>query len=199
MNSLVRYAKVVTSFRGLRRAMHSWRTCPNCNQQFDLDLALRLSGWSKLAPSNFGIRCPNCKMILAARQRGGFAAFWAVLAVVFAIEMLAIATGHLTRTSVALIGLGLGVFALLMQRWRLRSLIELGLPPPGVELREVLPSAKEYAYLEGKDGRDKAFRFDPATTADPGPEWVCSNCKQPNPASFDLCWKCNHGRAARTR
>ena len=91
------------------------------------------------------------------------------------------------------------MFALFMQRWRFRSLIELGLPPPGVELREVLPSAKEYAYFEGKDGRDKAFSFDLATTEDPGPEWICSNCKQPNPTSFDLCWKCNHRRAARRR
>jgi hypothetical protein len=198
MNSLVQYAKVVTSFKGLRRAMRSWRTCPNCNQQIDLALALRLSGWSKLVPSNFGIRCPNCRMVLAARQRGGFWIFWAVLAVVFVIEVVGIATGHVTRTSIGLVGLVLGVFALFMGRWRLKSLIELGLPPPGVELREVHPSARDYAYLEDKDGRDKAFQFDTTTKVEPGPEWICSNCKQPNPASFDLCWKCNHGRAGRT-
>ncbi len=198
MNPRVKFAKVVTAFERLRRTMHYWRTCPNCKQQIDLESAIRRSGWSKLAPSNCGIRCPNCKMILAARQRGGYAAVWAVLAVVFAIEFLAIKTGHLTRTGMGLIGLGLLVFILFMQRWRLRSLIQLSLPPSGVDLREVLPSAKTYAYIEGKDGRDKAFRFDSATTEDPGPEWICSNCKHPNPASFELCWKCNHGRSART-
>jgi hypothetical protein len=137
-------------------------------------------------------------MILAARQRAGFGAAWVVLIVVFAMGVLGIATGHLTNTGAALLGLGFAVFAFFMQRWRLRSLIELGLPPPGVELREVQPSSKDYAYLEGKLRRDKSFRFDLATTETPGPEWICSNCKQSNPASFDLCWKCNHRRDALT-
>ena len=196
---MVHYLKIGTAFRNLRRAMRCWRTCPNCNQDIDIQLALRLSGWSKLAPPRFGIRCPNCKEILAARQRRGFAAFWIVFAVVFAVQMLGIWTGHLARAGILLTTLGLGVFAVFMQRWRLKSLIELSLPPPDVELREVLPSAREYAYLEGKSGRTKPFQFDPSTTEDPGPEWICSNCKQPNPASFDLCWKCNHRGAARTK
>jgi hypothetical protein len=196
MNPMVGYSKVVTSFRNFRSATRCWRTCPNCNQQIDIQLALRLSGWSKLASPKFGIRCPNCKKILAARQQGGIAAFWIVFAVVFAMEMLGIVTGHLARAGMFLSTLGLGVFAVFMQRWRLRSLIELSLPPPGVELREMLPSAREYAYLEGKSGPTKAFQFDPATTEEPGPEWICSKCRQPNPASFDLCWKCNHQRAA---
>jgi hypothetical protein len=188
--------KVVTSFRNLRRAMRCWRTCPNCNQQIDIGSAVGLSGWSKFASPNYGIRCPNCKKILAAGQQGGFAAFWIVFSVVFALEIIGIATGHLTRAGMLLATLGLGVFQVFMQRWRLKSLIELSLPPPGVELREVVPTARTYAYLEGKRGRTKAFQFDPATTEDPGPEWICSNCKQPNPASFEFCWKCNHRRAA---
>jgi hypothetical protein len=113
MNLLHKYADFVASLQ------FRWRktllaNLPNCNQQIDLALALRLSGWSKWAPSNFGVRCPNCKMILAARQHGGFAAFWAVLAVVSAIEVLAIVTGHLTRTNMARISLALGLFALFM-------------------------------------------------------------------------------------
>jgi hypothetical protein len=198
MNSLVQYAKVLTSFKGLRRAMRISRTCPNCNQQFDLALALHLSGWSNLAPSHFGVRCPNCKMVLAAHQRGGFWIFWVVLAVVLVIQVVGIATGQVTRTSTGLVGLVLGVFAIIVGRWRLQSLIELGLPPPGVALREVHSSARDYAYLEDKDGRERAFQFDSTTNVESGPEWICSNCKEPNPAAFDLCWKCNHGRAART-
>jgi hypothetical protein len=198
MHSRVKYAKAVSAFQNVYRDMRNWRTCPNCHQRIDLDSALGVSGWSKLAPSNCGVRCPNCKKVLAARQRRGFAVFWAVLAVVTAIVMLGRATGRLSVISVALIELGLLVFVWFMRRWRVRSLIELSLPPPGVELREVRPSSKEYAYLEGKDGRDQAFRFDPAAKADQRPEWICGNCKQPNPASFDLCWKCNHGRPGRT-
>ncbi len=191
MNLLSRYARVFTPLR-------IWRACPNCQRQFDIGLAVSRSSWSSLAPSSCGVRCPTCKMVLAAHQRRGFAAFWIVFAVVFAMEMLCIVTGHLARAGMLLTTLGLGVFAVFMQRWRLKSLIELSLPPPGVELREVLPSAREYAYLEGKSGRTKAWQFDPATTEEPGPEWICSNCWQPNPASFDLCWKCNHQRASRT-
>jgi hypothetical protein len=100
---------------------------------------------------------------------------------------------------VGLISLGLLVFAFFVGRWRLRSLIELSLPPPGVQLRELLPSAREYAYLEGKDGRDNVFLPDPTATEGQLPEWTCPNCKQPNPGSFDLCWKCQHGRPGRTR
>jgi hypothetical protein len=204
MNLLLKYAKVFTSLPNFRGASPSWRTCPNCHQPTDLELALRLSSWSKLAPSNCGVRCPNCKMILAARQRGGFGAFWVVVVAAFAtMVMIGQTTRQFSRTSVLLIEspfvVLLMVLALFMERWRLRSLIELSLPPPGVELREVHPSAKDYAYLEGRDERDKVFQFDAATTAVPGPEWICSNCKQSNPASFDLCWKCNHGRTVRTR
>lgn len=173
--------------------MHYWRTCPNCRQRIDLDLALGLSGWSKLAPLNCGIRCPNCKVILAARQRPGIAVFWAALGVVLTLMLVGQETGRLSRTGVGLIGLCLLVFALFVRRWRLRSIV-LSVPPPGVKLREVTPSAREYAYIEGKDGRDKVFVPDPTTTEDQLPEWTCANCKQLNPASFDVCWKCNHGR-----
>ncbi len=24
----------------------------------------------------------------------------------------------------------------------------------------------------------------------PAPEWICSECKEPNDGSFDFCWKC---------
>jgi hypothetical protein len=195
---MIRYPKVFTSFRKLRRAMQCWRICPNCNQQIDIALALRLSGWSKLASPKFGIRCPNCKTILAVRQRRGFAAFWIVFAIVFPMELLGIWTGHVTRAGMLLTALGLGLLGACMQRWRLRSLIELSLPPPGVELREVFPTTREYAYLEGKSGRTKPFQFHTAIPENLGPEWSCSNCKQLNPASFDVCWKCNHRRATRT-
>ena len=193
MNPLVKHAKVVTLFQKFYRDTRYSRTCPNCHQPIDLDFAPGVSGWSKWAPSNCGVRCPSCKKILAARQRGGFAILWAVLAVVTAICLLGETTGRLSRISIALIELGFLLFAWFMRQWRVRSLIELSLPPPGVELREVRPSSKEYAYLEGKDGRDQAFRFDPAMKEDERPDWICGNCKQPNPASFDLCWKCNHG------
>jgi hypothetical protein len=194
MNPLVKYAKIVNLFQNRYLDKRNWRTCPTCQQRIDVDFALSVSGWSKLAPSNCGVRCPNCKKVLAARQRGGFAFFWAVLAVAGSIMLLGQTTGRLSRTSVALIGLALLVFAWFMRRWRVRSLIELSLPPPGVELREVRPSLKEYAYLEGKEERNKAFRFDLVSKEDGRPDWICANCKQLNPASFDLCWKCNHGR-----
>jgi hypothetical protein len=189
----------VTSLPNFRGAKTYSRTCPNCYQPIDLELALRLSSWSKSAPSNCGVRCPKCKIILAARQRGGFGAFWVVLAVAFATIMIGQTTRRLSRTSVLLIELALVVLALFMQRWRLRSLIELSLPPPGVELREVHPSAKDYAYLEGRNGRDQELRFDPAMTEDLRPEWICANCEQSNPASFDFSWKCNHRQLGRTK
>jgi hypothetical protein len=190
MNFLVKSARVVTPFR-------IWRTCPDCQQQIDIELALRLSSWSKLAPSNCGVRCPTCKMVLAAHQRRGFAVFWVVFAIAFVF--LGIKTGLLTRVSVMPIVLGMAIFAALMNRWKLRSLIALSVPPPGVELREVHPSAKDYAYLEGKNGRDQELRFDTAMTEDSRPEWICANCEQSNPASFDLCWKCNHRRPGRKK
>ncbi len=198
MNPLIHYDKAVEAFSGLRRAMHHWRACPNCHQEIDLALALRVSGWSKLAPSNCGVRCPNCKRVLAVRQRAGFAVFWVVPAVVFAILLVGQHSGHLSRNSVACIGAALAIFAFLMGQWRVRSLIEICLPPAGVELREVRPSSREYAYLEGKDGRDQAFQFGPDSNADQRPEWICPNCNQANPGLFDLCWKCNHGRPGRT-
>ena len=194
-NSLVRG---INSFNRLRRAMHCWRTCPNCRQQIDLEFAVRHSGWSRLASPIFGIRCPKCKVILSVRQRRGFIIFWAVLASVFAIEMLGIKTGNLTHMDALVIAVGLGVFSWLMQRWKFQSLIELNRPPQGVTLREVTPSAKDYAFLEGKNGRDNAFRVDPAAHKNPGCDWICANCNQANPASFELCWKCNHRKPIRT-
>ena len=174
--------------------MHIWRTCPNCRQSIDLNSALGLSAWSKWAPRNCGIRCPNCKVILAARQRPGFAVFWVVLAVVFAVILLGQRAGRLSRTGVGFLEMGLVVLALVARWWKVRSLIQLSLPPRGVELREVMPSKREYAYLEGKDRRDRTFQPDPSAGEDRGPEWTCPNCNQPNPAFFDLCWNCNHGR-----
>ena len=174
--------------------MHIWRTCPNCRQSIDLNLALGLSAWSKWAPRNCGVRCPNCKIILAARQRRGFAVFWVVLAVVSAVILLGQRTGRLSRTGVGFLELGLVVFALIARWWKVRSLIELSLPPPGVGLREVLPSKREYAYLEDKGRRERTFQADPAASEDHTSEWTCPNCNQPNPSSFNMCWKCNHGR-----
>jgi hypothetical protein len=176
-----------------------WRTCPNCQQQIDIELALRLSSWSSLAPSNYGIRCPTCKMVLAAHQRADSAAFWVVFVIVFAFVFLGIKTNHLTRIGVLPIVVGMGIFALLMNRWKLRALIELSVPPPGVVLREVHPSANDYAHLEGKNGREQELRLDTAVTEDSRPEWICSNCEQSNPASFELCWKCNHSQPSRTK
>lgn len=179
-------------------ALQRRRTCPNCHQLFDLDAALGFSGWSKLAPSNCGVRCPNCQIILAVRQRPGLAIFWGVLFVVSAILLTGQVNDWFSRTEVAVMQLGLVVFALLMFRWKVRSLIELRVPPPGVDLREVTPSAREYRYLEGKDGQGDAFQPDPTAREDQLPEWTCPNCAQANPASFDLCWKCNHRRPVRT-
>jgi hypothetical protein len=170
-----------------------WQTCPNCRQRIDLDLALGYSGWSKLAPLDCGIRCPNCKMILAARQRPGLALLWAIMATVLALMFFGQEAGRLSRTAIGVMGFGLMIIALFIRRWRLRS-IELSVPPPGVKLREVTPSAREYAYREGRHRRDKAFEPDPTRTGEELPEWVCPNCKQSNPSGFDVCWKCNHGR-----
>ena len=128
------------------------------------------------------------------RQRPGFAAFWAVLIIVGAIMLIGELTGRLSRASAGFITLGLLGFAVFMRRWRVGSLIELSVPSPGTHLREVLPSAREYAYLEGKDGRDKVFQPDPTATESQLPEWTCSNCGQSNPGSLGSCWKCNHGR-----
>jgi hypothetical protein len=173
--------------------MHYSRTCPNCRQRIDLDLAVRFSGWSKLAPPNFGIRCPNCKVVLAARQRPGLAVFWVVFGIVLTVMLLGQQTGRWTRTSLGLLGLCLFVLALSIRWWRLRS-IELSVPPAGLKLGEVTPSTREYAYLENKDDREKVFMPDPNTTENQPSEWTCLNCNQPNPASFGVCWKCNHGR-----
>jgi hypothetical protein len=185
MKPLLKRAKVGKSFL-------IWRTCPNCHQQFDIESALHLSGWSSLAPSNFGVRCPICKMVLAAHQRKGFGAFWAVFAIVFTFAFVGIMTKHLTRVTVLPIVVGMAIFAVLMSRWKIRSLIELSVPPSGVVLREVHSSAKDYAYLEGKDGRERELRIETPVAEDSRPEWICSNCKQSNPGSFDVCWKCNH-------
>ncbi len=189
MKLLPRLAKVGNSSQ-------IWRSCPNCHQQFDIGPALHRSGWSTLASSRFGVRCPICKMVLAAHQRRGFAAFWFVFVVVFTSVFAGIATKHLARVTMLPIAVAMAIFAVLMNRWKLRTLIELSVPPPGVALREVYPSAKEYAYLEGKAERGREFRIEASEAEDSRPEWICSNCKQPNPSSFDVCWKCNHRRPA---
>ena len=195
MKPLLKRAKVGKSFR-------IWRPCPNCHQQFDIESAVYRSGWSTFAPSSCGVRCPICKMVLAAHQRKGFAIFWAVFAIVFTCVFAGILTKQFTRTTARLIviafGIAMGIFAVLMKRWRMRSLIELSVPPSGVVLREVHPSAKDYADLEGKGGREREIRIETPVAEDSGPEWICSNCNQPNPASFDVCWKCNHRHPGRT-
>jgi hypothetical protein len=125
-----------------------WRTCPNCQQQIDIELALRLSSWSNLAPSNYGIRCPTCKMVLAAHQRAGSAAFWVVFAIVFAFIFLGIKTNQLTRIGVLPIVVGMGIFALLMNRWKLRSLIELTVPPPTTPTSKArMGASKSYGLI----------------------------------------------------
>ena len=52
---------------------------PNCQQEIDIELALRLSSWTKLASSIHGVRCPTCKMVLATRQRKGYVVFGSFL------------------------------------------------------------------------------------------------------------------------
>jgi hypothetical protein len=192
MSLLHKRAKAVTPFR-------IWRTCPNCHQQFDIESALHLSEWSTLAPSNCGVRCPTCKLVLAAHQRRGFAVFWAAFAIVFAFVFVGIKTHQLTRITVVPIVVGMGIFAFFMNRWKLRSLIELSVPPRGVVLREVHPSAKDYAYLEGKNGREQELRIEKSVTEDSRPEWICSHCEQSNPASFYVCWKCDHRQPGRAK
>ena len=89
---------------------------------------------------------------------------------VFALVFFGIKTSQLTRVSMLPIAVGMGIFAFLMNQWKLRSLIELLVPPPGVVLREVHPRAKDYAYLEGKKGGEHQLRFDTAMPEDSRPE-----------------------------
>jgi hypothetical protein len=104
-----------------------------------------------------------------------------------------------TRITVVPIVVGMGIFAFFMNRWKLRSLIELSVPPRGMVLREVHPSAKDYAYLEGKNGREQELRIEKSVTEDSRPEWICSHCEQSNPASFYVCWKCDHRQPGRAK
>ena len=37
-----------------------------------------------------------------------------------------------------------------------------------------------------------ALRRQQLATADPsGPDWICPNCREPNPPTFQLCWNCH--------
>jgi hypothetical protein len=38
----------------------------------------------------------------------------------------------------------------------------------------------------------------PADTHSTRPDWRCPACREKNPGTFDICWKCAHGRAPET-
>jgi len=176
--------------------MATTRICPNCQQPFDLAAAIRMSGWSRTAPVSCGIRCPTCKRVLSAHDVRGLAARslpWILVAFCLA-ALFGIATGHLPRAALLLIGPAFIAAISVHGRWTLRRMVLLEIPPPGVVLREVFPSAREYAYLEGKEDPGLGFQPDDEAMTDPSPDWTCSNCAQANPSALARCWKCNHGR-----
>lgn len=161
--------------------------CPNCQQPIDVDRAAGMSGWSRVAPVAFGIRCPKCKKILAASQRSDWFR-WVVLFLGFGFVSVGRIGGHLSEPVALLL---VAVLGLLVLRWR-HPAIRLSQPPAGVALREVTPSEREYAYLEGRDDRASEFRPAIPTAETDSADCTCINCRQPNPASFEACWKCNH-------
>lgn len=161
--------------------------CPNCHRPIDIDRAAAMSGWSRFAPVTFGVRCPKCKKILAASQRSDWFR-WVVLFLGFGLVFAGQLGGQLQKPVALLVVAALGILVI----WWRPPTITLRQPPAGIALREITPSAREYAYLEGRDDRASEFRPDMTTAETGSADWTCANCRQPNPGSFDYCWKCNH-------
>ena len=163
------------------------QNCPNCHQLIDVGLAVGMSGWSRRLPRTFGVRCPNCKKVVAASQRSNWP-LWTVLFLGFGLVLVGQINGHLSKPVAVLLQVILAAVVLL---WRYPPVI-LMRPPAGVALLEATPSSREYEYLEGRSVRAAEFRPDAQTVESQSADWVCTNCRQSNPASFDVCWKCNH-------
>lgn len=163
------------------------QNCPNCHQLIDVGRAVGMSGWSRLMPRTLGVRCPKCKKVVAASQRSSWR-FWVLFLLGFGLVLVGQINGHLSKPVAVLFQVILAVVALL----RRHPPVILRQPPAGVSLLEATPSTREYEYLEGRGARAEEFRPDSQSVESESADWACANCRQPNPASFDVCWKCNH-------
>lgn len=163
------------------------QNCPNCHQLIDVGLAVSMSGWTRLMRQTYGVRCPKCKKVVAASQRSNWP-LWFVLFLGFGLVLVGQMGGQLSKPIALFFVVILGVVVLL---WR-HPPVMLSRPPTGVALLEATPSTREYEYLEGRGARTAEFRPDAPTVESESDDWACTNCRQSNPASFDVCWKCNH-------
>lgn len=172
--------------------------CPNCESLLPLsDVRREVFRITGLFGKKFGIRCTVCRSVLKVKALRP----WALIVSMDAFVMLGLAwigtlrpkpipDEQLAPALILLFGIG----ALVVWRWIPRFAQVRPLEPG-----EQLTIEAELSILDDMSDEDKSEIADRAEWAESVKDasrvpWRCESCGEENPATFDICWKCQSAR-----
>ena len=184
-------------------------TCPTCDQKIDLSYLYSKcsqdrNGIFKDRP--VGITCPHCHAKLRVRQ------FWEIfvrtlMCAIVVIGFLPLLIWTKTRTEdannavsllffvVAFLVVGMG-----SKYRRFTQLVNVKMDELPTVRFPLETKTEELSHAESEEQRAEQESYDWAmknsfSDVDKSSSWRCSKCKEENPASFEVCWNCQHEHA----
>lgn len=114
-----------------------------------------------------------------------------MLGVVFLVGGRSAATGIRVSDTTA----GLAIFAWVglvefVRRRYIPTLARLGMLGAGEPARFPLDEPEELDLADDAERAALAAAREDEAAVAALPDWVCPACREPNPGSFDICWKC---------
>ena len=177
--------------------------CPNCGHEVRAADLRREYGRRRVPfdGTQWGIRCPTCRFVSKIhRARAYFAtACGCAIAAPLAIwGQGPVAAGLGEPGQIAVVAACYGLALVIHFRWA-PPFIQLQAPEPGELLRPSRSTEEEIAddpqYRKDCEAADEQNRWI-ETMNDPARQpWKCASCGEENPATFEICWKCQKPKA----
>jgi hypothetical protein len=177
-------------------------TCPVCHKIVSIRiLRERMDGNFFSAGNRTGVLCDKCGAQLRVRHLCAFVIVATAVVVAMAATYYAF-TFPKGSARFALLALG-ALLTVLMARRLSPYFLALERTKPGEELF-VFGASWETPSSRAKQLQEETFAGQPfqpepikGTNESAGQPWRCGTCSSDNPATFDICWNCEKGRAAR--
>lgn len=175
--------------------------CSSCGHELPLKaLQQRISGFVSALSPHLGVLCPHCNAQLKVNARPA-AIFTATTFVFFLLFFFAFE--HFTPSSdqkhLSLWQIAGGVPLLLAYNYGAYfSSVSLPLQhdrllfstDPLEDIDRRLAPVREKARKESEMEQERIAEINDPTRA----QWTCKGCSSDNPATFDMCWKCQRHR-----
>ena len=177
------------------------RTCPSCHQVVSISVVReRMEGTFFTGGNKVGVLCDKCGVQLRVRRLFAFitvaSAVVCAMALIFYLFMIRQTPKGSAEYALGLLGA------------MLAALGANRLAPYFVALEPAAPGEQLFVFANSWDTpHSRAIRlqeeasmgkpFQPEPLGNIGvtaaPPWRCPTCSSENPATFEICWKCNRG------